>query len=226
MKDKAENTIYKVRLFDKNCPSCCSDTFFFFVEDLAEFEKHWLPLAARNPEQVERYYRSKLGEIVTDYYSDSSDLNIVQQAPGSFLAKKVNNYTDKTVTLTNAYGCKGTFEFDSLTIEQRVLQYGDKHYLVGQYRAKGCKQSGDFYNTWYDTDVKYREMSYWGNPIAEYRHRDINWDDKGSQDAYKDFYTNDKNFYKHDTVKTFVYFSIIIRNSIRLICLSDGISPF
>ncbi|MCR4684710.1 MAG: hypothetical protein K5649_04515, partial [Lachnospiraceae bacterium] len=50
--------------------------------------------------------------------------------------------------------------------------------------------------------------SYWGNPIAEYRHRDINWDDKGSQDAYKDFYTNDKNFYKHDTVKTFVWLPI------------------
>ena len=51
-------------------------------------------------------------------------------------------------------------------------------------------------------------MHFYGNPIAEYIQRDINWDDFEKSDAYKDFYTNDKDFYKHESIETFVWLPI------------------
>ncbi len=51
-------------------------------------------------------------------------------------------------------------------------------------------------------------MYFFGNPVATYKARDINWDDMDKDDCYKDFYTNDKDFYKHDEVETFVWIPI------------------
>ena len=71
--------MYKITLYDKNCSPICDRTTFWFVEDLEQFEKNWLPLQCKyNVSTIEKYYRSKFGEVVTDYYSDNEELNIVQ----------------------------------------------------------------------------------------------------------------------------------------------------
>ena len=47
-----------------------------------------------NGDRKERFLRSKRGEIVTDYYSASPELNIVQHDAGAV-------YDEKTVVLEN-----------------------------------------------------------------------------------------------------------------------------
>ena len=206
--------MYKITLYDHNCCPISDGTTFWFVEDLKEFEKKWLPLQApHDVETIERYYRSKFGEIVTDYYSNAESLNIVQKVETEILEEKIFEYTDKEVELINAYGCDSTVLFDKLKIILRVMKCGNKNYLVGKYFGCGCRRVEEMYNRWYDKTVKYSQMHFYGNPIAEYVSRDINWDDMEKSDAYKDFYTNDKDFYKHESIETFVWLPIKEVNS-------------
>jgi hypothetical protein len=201
--------MYKITLYDNNCCPIADGTTFWFVEDLKEFEKKWLPLQAKqNVETIEKYYRSKFGEIVTDYYSNDTKLNIVQNIEADVLDEKIFEYENKEVHLFNAYGCGSTVLFDKLKIALRILKYEDKHYLVGQYFGYGCRRVEDLYNRWYDITVKYCQMHFYGNPIGEYTSRNINWENTDKPDAYKDFYTNDKDFYKHEKVETFVWLPI------------------
>ena len=201
--------MYKITLYDNNCCAICDGTTFWFVEDLEEFEKNWLPLQCKyNVSTIERYYRSKFGEIVTDYYSDDEELNIVQPVDCEILQEKIYEYTNKEAVIENVYGCKTKILFDKLKIVLRVQSSNDKYYLVGQYFGYGCRRVSPDYNRWYDKDIIYSQMHFYGNPVAKYRARDINWDDWGKDDAYKDFYTNDKDFYKNESVETFVWLPI------------------
>ena len=202
--------MYKITLYDNNCCPICDGTTFWFVESLEEFEKNWLPLQARySVDTIERYYKSKFGELVTDYYNvDDPELNIVQTAESEVLDEKVFEYTDKEVKIFNTYSCATDVLFDKLKIELKVLKYGTKCYLVGKYYGQGCKRVENGYNRWYNTEIKYSQMGFYGNPIAEYTERDINWDDWDKSDAYKDFYTNDPDFYKHEQIECFVWLPI------------------
>ena len=201
--------MYKITLFDKNCCGFCSGTTFWFVENLEEFEKKWLPLQAKEDvSRVGRYYRSKFGELVTDYYSDNEELNIVQKIDCEILEEKTRIYKDKEVELVNTYNCKSTVLFDNLKILLRVIRCYDEYYLVGQYFVYGCRRVSTSFNHWYNTEVKYSQVNFYGNPVAEYLQRDINWDEWNKDDAYKDFYTNDKDFYKHEKIETFVWLPI------------------
>lgn len=204
--------MYKITLYDHNCNPICDWITFWFVEDLKEFEKKWVPLQGRiGIDTVESYYKSKFGEIVTDlYYStdDDESLNIVQSVECEILQEKVFEYTDKEVELINTYGWESIILFDKLKIILRVQRCDDEYYLVGQYFGYGCRRIDPTFNRWYNTEVKYIQMGFEGNPVAEYVKRDINWDDFGKSDAYKDFYTNDKDFYKHEKVETFVWLPI------------------
>ena len=201
--------MYKITLYDNNSCPICDGTTFWFVEDLEQFEKNWLPLQSKyNVSTIERYYRSKFGEVVTDYYSDDEELNIVQSVDSEILQEAVFEYTDKEVVLENAYCCTIKILFDKLRIVLRVQSCNDKYYLVGQYFGYGCRRVSPDYNRWYDKEVQYSQMHFFGNPVAKYRARDINWDDWGKDDAYKDFYTNDKDFYKNESVETFVWLPI------------------
>lgn len=201
--------MYKITLYDQNCSPICDGTVFWFVEDLGEFEKNWLPLQSRHDvSTIERYYRSKFGEIVTDYYSDDPALNIVQQAGSEILQKKIYKYTNRIVELYNVYGYRTRIEFDSLLFTLLVLKYDTEYYLAGQYKGNGCRRISPIWNRWYKKETKYSQMNFFGNPVANYRCREISWDDWGSDDAYKDFYTDDKAFYQHEEIETFVWIPI------------------
>lgn len=51
-------------------------------------------------------------------------------------------------------------------------------------------------------------MEYYGNNIATYFKRKPDWNKMFLADAYEGFYTNDKDFYKEEEVKTFVWLPI------------------
>ena len=201
--------MYKITLYDRNCCPICDGTTFWFVDNLEEFEKNWLPLQCKyGVSTIERYYRSKFGEIVTDYYSDSPELNIVQQVDCEILQEKELTYTNKEVVIKNTYGWETKILFDKLEVKLRVQRCGAEYYLVGQYCGYGGVRVEKGYNRWYDKEINYHQMYFFGNPVANYIKRDINWDDWGKGDAFKDFFTNDKSFYKHESVKTFVWLPI------------------
>ena len=72
--------MYQITLYDDCSNPIADGTVSYYVDSLEEFEEKWVPYAEKNmKERLKRYYRSKAGEIVTDYYSDSEKLNIVQQ---------------------------------------------------------------------------------------------------------------------------------------------------
>lgn len=99
--------MYKITLYDQNCNPICDSTTFWFVENLEDFERNWLKAQKKiDAKTVERYYRSKFGEIVTDYYSDDPELNIVQQVDAEVLEEKEFSYKDKAVVLANVYDCE------------------------------------------------------------------------------------------------------------------------
>ena len=77
--------MYKITLFDYNCASCTSGTASFYVDDIDIFEEKWSKLET-SPERIERFRHSKNGEVVTDYYSDDEELNIVQEDKAADLA--------------------------------------------------------------------------------------------------------------------------------------------
>ena len=81
--------MYKITLYDQNCCPIFDGTTFWFVEDLEEFEKKWIPLQSKGSVKVvERYYKSKFGEVVTDYHSNDESLNIVQEVNSELLQER------------------------------------------------------------------------------------------------------------------------------------------
>ena len=200
--------MYKLTFYDHNLDPVCDGTTFWFVEDLHDFEQHWLPLQAYHPETVEYYYKSKLGIITIDYWSTNPDLNIVQECETCNSDIFEYEMKNKIVRLCNFYRYETTYHFDRLIIKLMIVKFKDNYYLTGQYYGEGCKRIQKMWNHWYNKYTKYQEMGFYGNHVAIYDRRYINWEDRHKHDAYKDFCTNDKSFFKDDTIETFVWLPI------------------
>lgn len=71
--------MFKITLYDFNCNPICDGVVSFFTERLEDFEEGWMNSEEVEEDRKERYLRSKAGENVTDYYSDSPEFNIVQE---------------------------------------------------------------------------------------------------------------------------------------------------
>ena len=202
--------MYKITVYDANNNPICDGVTYWFVEDLDQFETKWLPLQVKQGvHTVDRYYRSKHGEIVTDWYSESPELNIVQEDESSVITdNKHFSYSDIEIVLHNAYNWETTVGFKTLDVDLVVIKYDNEYYLCGQYKGIGCYCVNECWNRWYEKETKYSQMHFYGNPIAEYKERMPDWDKQHDSDAYKDFYTNDKDFYKDESIETFVWLPI------------------
>ena len=201
--------MYKITLYDINCCPICDSTTYWFVEDLEEFEKNWLPLQCKyNLSTIEKYYRSKFGEVITEYWSDDPSLNIVQHVDATFLQEKTYTYKNKVVELENTYCWKTYIEFDELVFRLRFMKYDNKFLLVGQYSGTGCKIVMNDLWKLCPIDAKYGQVHFYGNKIAKHVKRYVNWEDRNNSDAYKSFYTDDKSFFKDEHIETFVWLPI------------------
>ena len=201
--------MYKITLYD-DCNSPIIDgAEIFFVENLKEFEINWIPLQAKvKVDPIERYYKSKFGEIVTDFNTKDEKFNIVQKVTSKEIDSKEFIYENKVVSIENAYKWESKIEFDHLSINLKLVEIDNEFLLLGQYKGLGCKRISNTYNRWYEKEVKYSQMHFYGNRIANYQRRDVNWDDIGKDDSYKDFYTNDGSFFKNEKIETFVWLPI------------------
>ena len=70
--------MYKITLFDANCPSCTSGVIRYFTDNIQEFKDRWEQLET-DEKTKERFNKSLNGEVITDYYSNAPELNIVQK---------------------------------------------------------------------------------------------------------------------------------------------------
>lgn len=151
--------MYKITLYDCNIPSCCSGTISYYHENIDIFAEKWMKLET-NEDRKERFLRSKSGEIVTDYYSDNPDLNIVQEDKEAIVYyEKDVIFKDKWLKLHNGYGWGSDLHFDELVVSLKYVRYESNLLRLATYRAKGvcCK---DVF-----TDKDYSDVSCFGNRV-------------------------------------------------------------
>ncbi|MCH5194113.1 MAG: hypothetical protein J1F11_09140 [Oscillospiraceae bacterium] len=152
--------MYKITLFDETFPSGCSGVVCFFTEDIEDFQKRWLKAGDISDEQKDRFIRSKEGEIVTDYYSDDPELNIVQQDTGAVYGEKEVTIEDVTFEAFNAYNCSETYHVDRWDIHFKWIRFGNEYYRIASYNANGVCQYDDHLDRW-------EHVTCYGNPVLE-----------------------------------------------------------
>lgn len=162
--------MYKITLFDCNCISFCSGVAYFFAEDIEDFQKRWLALEEDN-NRKERFLRSKAGEIVTDYYSDAPELNIVQQDSETVFGEKESTLENVTFEAFNVHDFPTKFHIDKWEIYFKWIRFKNEYFRIASYKAMGVCMYDDFLNRW-ENAVCY------GNPVLEnvtvYEPEDIN----------------------------------------------------
>lgn len=202
-KEEADKPImYKITLSDKKSRVVAGkdSTFSFFVEDLSEFEKRWLPRACYDTERINRYYKSKFGDIITDNGEDKTELNIVQSNTYEVVSTKDFEYHNKKVRLLNGNLNEVILKFKTLKVSLMVIKYGKEYKLVGKYFGLGCFKIEEYNGRKFKTD-----MGFFGNPIAAYICREFDWEFMEKSKKYAKFYHKQKNLYDCDTIAAFVW---------------------
>lgn len=172
--------MYKITLYNMNCCPICDGTATFFVEQLEDFEKDWLKQKYVDEDTKNRYFRSKNGEIVTDYYTNDPKYNIVQRDENAeVLLEKSYQYNDKVFVLYNAYGCESKVYAKETDIVLRYVKFGDHFYLIGKYKLKGVCRENFLYVD--DNENSWDNCTVYGNPIHNTKYENVEtWiDEKG-----------------------------------------------
>lgn len=119
--------MYKIQLFDFNLfPSFVSGVVEVYTDDIDEFEEHYLKQSRATDAQKERFLQSKTGEIVTDYYSDAPELNIVQPVEVEILQEKQESYEDIEVLVHAGSLLEHYYCFKKLVFDIRWVQTENK----------------------------------------------------------------------------------------------------
>ena len=115
--------MYKIQLFDLNSyPAFVSGVVEVYTDDIDEFEEHYLIQNRASDDQKARFLRSKSGEIVTDYYSDEPELNIVQEINVEILHTKQEIYEDIEVVVHAGSLCEYHYWFKKLVFDIRWVR--------------------------------------------------------------------------------------------------------
>ena len=152
--------MYKITLFDYNCPSCTSGVYEIYCDDIEEFEKEWTKLET-SKSRIERFRKSKAGEMVTDYYSDAPELNIVQKDETAelYYEKTVFMY-DKDIEVLNSYYWPSYLHIDKSEFQVRYIKLFGRLLRLVKYKLTGVCQ--DDWLVGGKTDV-----TCYGNPILK-----------------------------------------------------------
>ena len=160
--------MYKIELYDECCSPIADGTESYFVDDIDDFEEKWIPLVKeRNPEKVDRYFKSKGGEIISDYWCDSEELNIYQEDNGARIIDEQDfEEVDFDITLTNVYDWPSNYHIQKLSYNIRKIVFKNKYYLVAKYHIKGIYRYDEYCDRWSDTIYHLVQADYFGNPIC------------------------------------------------------------
>lgn len=136
--------MYKVTLYDCNCVSCTSGVAEFYVDDINKFKESWFKLED-DEDRKKRFLKSLNGEMVTDYYSDSPDLNIVQEDKDAKILKTDRLcFANKKFTLINGYGCPGGIMVHNAEFLIRHIVFQSQYMIVGKYKLSGVARINEF----------------------------------------------------------------------------------
>ena len=177
-----------IQLFDNNCPSCVSGVTKVFVEDIEEFSRKYQSIE-KDAARIERFMKSKSGEIVTDYYSDDPTLNIVQKVKVDDLGYMMTRKRNTIISVENGYGCPTDYYWGLLVLEIRWLKIGDKYYKLVKPSGKDCSRKLD-----YDGGTFWRLIEIYGNPF---------WLTKGMEG--KPYTADTADVYKGTCVESYVW---------------------
>ena len=153
---KKVRDIYKIQLFDYNCVACTSGITEVYTDDIEDFAKLYTIMAKNDPERIERFLESKSGKIVSDYYNDGPEFNIVNKLQAENIFSKILIKKDLTVMMENAYGFKTPYHFDSVDFLINYSKIGDLYYKLVIPFCKGCSL---FFQK------KHRKVNVYGNPF-------------------------------------------------------------
>ena len=196
--------MYKLTFYDECCNAICDGVESFYVEDLDEFESHWL-LLVEDEDKIKRYFESKSGKLVTDYYSTSEDINIVQKDDNyKLLEEKSFVEKDIDVQLYNAFDCVSKHHLNNFSYRLRKVLYQGEYLIICKYKIKGIYRYYETYDRYSDNVFKYSQEMFFGNPIAECKFKEL----KGMDKKYPEeecIYSNLPSNYKDDTIETFVW---------------------
>lgn len=181
-------SMYKITLYDTNIPSGASGVISYYCENIDIFAEKWMKLEA-DEDRKERFLRSKNGELVTDYYSDSPDLNIVQEDKDAIVYfDKDVIFRDKELDLHNGFGWNTEFYFDELIVSLKYVRYENDLLRLATYKARGVCQS-----SFPSLDKKYSDVSCYGNPVLI---------ESENQEPY---YSNNTENFKDKTIECIAY---------------------
>lgn len=194
--------MYKLTFYDQRCCPICDGTVSYYVDSLEEFESHWLREPKTSIETINNYFRSKFGQVATDYRDpNDSSLNIVQEDKYSkMISENSFTYTNKVITTRNAYECESQYHFDKLKIDLRKVKYNSELLLLAKYRAEGVAKLFELSDRSDHEIGTYTALRYYGNPIAHY--------DNGMLNYIGQHYSNDKKIYKETSLESFAWLEI------------------
>lgn len=195
--------MYKITLYDYNCSSACDGTTSFFVDQLEDFEKYWLNSNRVGEDTKKRYFRSKSGEIVSDYYSDNPEYNIVQCDENAVvLLEKEYQYNDTEFTLLNAYLWDSKIYAKTTQITLRYIKFNGYYYLIGRYKLSGaCRK-----NLWVlEGEDTWNSCAVYGNPVHITKYKNVEpWIDEAGRYRYSYL----KEAFKDDEIETYCWITV------------------
>ena len=160
---KIEQELYKVTLYDLTCHPIVDGTICFFTEDIEDFQKRWIKCGASEG-RVERFLRSKAGELVTDYYfSDDSDLNIVQHDTCIIYDEKEFTLGNIYFKIRNAIDYPSWLHADKVELKFKWIRFKETFYRVAKVKAEGLTE----YYLLKDGKYDFQIAECVGNPVME-----------------------------------------------------------
>lgn len=178
--------MYKITLYDYCCCPICDGTESFFVDDIEDFEKNWKKcLNGNDKERVERFERSKNGEIVTDYYNDDEELNIVQRDEDAKIIEETEfEKCNFEIELYNAYMWSSKYYIFNLKYKLRKILFKGKYYIIAKYKISGIAEH--YFFALGDENKKYEDVIFYGNPVCNVTRGRRRHDYSSTPDAFKD----------------------------------------
>lgn len=161
--EQKQTHIYLIQLFDYNCPSGVSGVTKVFVDDIKEFSEQYLQIE-KDKNRKERFLRSKAGEIVTDYYSDDPQLNIVKKISIEEFGWDCKWKFDQMIEVLNGYMWPSYYCFELLFFDIRWVRVEDKLLKLVKPKCENCCQKSPW-----GGDKPFTKIGIYGNPFWFYR---------------------------------------------------------
>lgn len=184
---KIEQELYKVTLYDLTCHPICDGVALFFTKDIEDFQKRWIKCGAGEG-RIERFLRSKTGELVTDYHETFNDeeLNIVQHDSCSIYDEKDFMLGNIYFKIRNAIGYPSWLHADRIELKFKWIRFKEIFYRVAKAKAEGLTEYYLRKNGKYDFQI----AECVGNPVMERLPSDKTFERFVYSENVKDFEEN------------------------------------